>query len=78
MDRLVSVMESLGMIIDQLEEMNEVLKLQAVGASEERNMELKSVINVQIRLLERVISDSNILYKEVDAASIEEHENNIN
>lgn len=78
MDRLIGIMESLGMIIDQLEEMNEVLKLQAVGASEERNMELKSVINVQIRLLEQVISDSNILYKEVDATSIEEHENNIN
>ena len=66
-DRLYKLMYDLEDIIEQIEDCKNVLNMTYITGNPEENPELiKSVLNIQKRLIEAVETDSRNLHNEID------------
>ena len=66
-NRLYKIMHDLEEIIEQIEDNKNVLKMEYNATTLEDNHErIRSALNVQIRLLEDIETDSRNLHNEID------------
>ena len=77
-NRLHKIMIDLEEIIKQIEDIENVLNMQYIASCQENNQDwLKSTLNVQIRLLEGIESDSRNLHRKVDETILDVIHNRI-
>ena len=77
-NRLQKIMTDLEEIIRQIEDDKNVLNMLCIATTGENNHDwLKSVLNVQIRLLEDMETDSRKLHQEIDETILDMIHNRI-
>lgn len=77
-NRLQKIMTDLEEIIRQIEDNKNVLNMECIATTQENNNELlKSILNVQIRLLEGMETDSRLLHQEIDETILDMIHNRI-
>lgn len=72
-DELLDFMAELGNVMSQLEEMKCILQLHlaAVDDGKKDNQIIRSVLNVQMRLVDSALSDGHKLYNHMDGAFLD-------
>ena len=77
-NRLQKIMTDLEEIIRQIEDNKNVLNMQCIATTHENNHDwLKSVLNVQIKLLEGIETDTRKLHQEIDETILDITHNRI-
>lgn len=77
-NRLQKIMTDLEEIIRQIEDNKNVLNMQSIATTQENNHDwLKSVLNVQIKLLEGMETDTRKLHQEIDETILDMTHNRV-
>jgi len=77
-NRLQKIMTDLEEIIRQIEDNKNVLNMQSIATTQENNNDwIKSVLNVQIKLLEGMETDTRKLHQEIDETILDMTHNRI-
>ena len=77
-DRLHKFMTDLEEIIRQIEDNKNVLNMECIATTQENNNDwIKSVLNVQIKLLEGMETDTRKLHQEIDETILDMIHNRI-
>lgn len=79
-NRLQEIMKNLEEILRQIEDNKNVLNMQSIAAAIENNNDnewLKSVLNVQIKLLDSIETDTRKLHREMDETILDMIHNRI-
>lgn len=77
-NRLQKIMTDLEEIIRQIEDAKNLLNMLCIASTGEKNKDnIKSILNVQIRLLEGMETDSRKLHQEIDETILDMIHNRI-